>query len=268
VVYEIVHPLEKLKPHRHVTLSPAFLSLHTFRRYTRRKGLNSKKLINMKYQTVDDPAPSVPNREQLRREEINFNAFLAKACARSRIGSSRSTSSGATTDAADAYDPTDMPLYAVWALRRALEDADWTAPDAASAIDPQYDAETKARLTHLATVHVLDGYVAPAAQWVFHAGRRLYDICSRAGDKSGDKSGGEADNDDDDDDDAAAAGGGQLWTGGAGFSRARWAFWKQRFAWASEQRELAEGTRDVARAAADAMERIEREAGVAAHAEK
>ncbi len=62
----------------------------------------------------------------------------------------------------------------------------------------------------------------------------------------------------------AAAGGGQLWKGGAGFSRAGWAFWKQRFAWVSEQRELAEGTRGVARAAADAMEHIEREAVAAA----
>jgi hypothetical protein len=214
------------------------------------------------------------NRKQLRNEKVNFNTFFARACARSGSGDENSNSAGV---AHDTDGPTAMPLYTIWTLRRALEDATFmaAAAEAPSNIDPQYDVETKERLVHLATVHVLDGYVAPAVQWVFHAGRRIYDCCSKTGGsgKRGDLTSSvdtatttAAEAGEDGNEDAAAAGGGDLWTGGTSFSHARWAFWKQRFAWVAEQCELVAGTRDVARVAADAMERIEREAAAGAKA--
>jgi hypothetical protein len=175
--------------------------------------------------TVCDPLPSDPNCAKLRRDETNWNAFLAKVNASGRCGP-------------------DFKYYAIWALRRALEDADWTSP---RSIDPAYDDEIKARLQHENSMHALDGYVPPAAQWIFHAGRLVFgsDDEYAASPTTGDP-----------------AAGGALWTGKHGFCRERWDFWKQRFAWVGEQVELDVSTRDVARAAVEAMAKIDQEAQV------
>ncbi len=101
---------------------------------------------------VFDPNPSVPDRAALRRDETNFNAFLAKASASSRVP--------------------ELKHYAIWALRRALKDVDWT--DAPPQLDADYDAATKSRLAYLCTVGVLDGYVPQAAQWMFYDGRHIF----------------------------------------------------------------------------------------------
>jgi hypothetical protein len=172
---------------------------------------------------VFDPDPSVPNRAKLRQDETNWNAFLAKVNASGRCGP-------------------DFKCYAIWALRSALEDAPWTTPPN---IDPRYDEDTKARLRHESSPQVLDGYVPPAAQWIFHAGRLIFGSADEyaASPTAGDP-----------------AAGGPLWTGKHGFCRERWDFWKRRFVWVSEQAELDASTRDVARAAADAMAEIERDA--------
>jgi hypothetical protein len=156
----------------------------------------------------------------LRRDETNFNAFLAKANASRRVP--------------------EFKLYAIWALRRALEDADWA--DAPPQLDPGYDAATRARLTYLCTVSVLDGYVPPAAQWIFHAGRLIFHSNDEYVEPGSDP-----------------ARGGKLWTGKHGFSRERWAFWKERFGWVSACEELEPSTRDVARKAVEAMDEIERD---------
>jgi hypothetical protein len=191
----------------------------------------------------------VTNREQLRQEEANFIAFLAKASTHRRLGRDGPTSS--STDRRDS----DKLVYAIWALRRALEDADW-ASDPPPPIDPQHDDETKARLAHLASIRVLDGYVPAAAQWIFHAGRAIFCSTTAATRAATFNSGGE----DADEGEEGAADGGTLWQGGAGFTRDRWAFWKQRFAWVHTCQELDQSTRDVAHAAAATMERIEKEA--------
>jgi hypothetical protein len=82
---------------------------------------------------------------------------------------------------------------------------------------------------------VLDTQVQCAAMWIKHAGKALYrseETFGEAVDKN------------------------SLWRGGSGFSKARWAFWKERFGWV-QTRQLSEEGKEIAKAAVEEMERIE-----------
>jgi hypothetical protein len=58
-----------------------------------------------------------------------------------------------------------------WAPRRTLANANLTALEAAADIKSTVRSRDGGAFKHLAAVHVLDGYVPPAAQCIFRAGR-------------------------------------------------------------------------------------------------
>lgn len=115
----------------------------------------------------------------------------------------------------------DFVLYfAVWALRAALED--------------EISAETEP--------HKFDARVPAAAAWVVYAGKDLY---RREVDLTPTGNGG------------SPGRGGPLWSGKAELSKARWAFWKERFGAVKDAEGVQEATKLAAKEAVEAMERAE-----------
>ena len=108
-------------------------------------------------------------------------------------------------------------LYAIWAMRRALEGEDDNSSDD----------------------HV---QIEAAAQWIFHAGERLYDSKQvwEHGPLIGDP-----------------ASGGPLWSGKRGFCKERWALWKRRFQLIVKDSNVPQRTQVVAEEAARRMVAIE-----------
>ncbi|OCK80675.1 hypothetical protein K432DRAFT_381990 [Lepidopterella palustris CBS 459.81] len=126
----------------------------------------------------------------------------------------------------------DFWLYAIWAMRPALEEK-----------HSDYEVAHK-RAT--AAVN-MDALVPAAAVWVLVAGRELWEKredLTRTNKNEGDP-----------------AKGGEMWKGKSEFSRERWAFWRRRFGEEAENGELSEETRRIAKEAAERMEEIEREGG-------
>jgi hypothetical protein len=135
-------------------------------------------------------------RERLRWE--NFHAFVARL---TRDGTA------------------DFSLYAIWALRVALE------------VKPDH----RARAYHEQGPG-LDFSVPAAADWISLAGAKLF-----------------ASNED-----FGRAGQGRwLWKGKGGFCKERWELWKSRFKEVSEFEQPSQNTRDIAKRAAEDMEKIE-----------
>lgn len=118
----------------------------------------------------------------------------------------------------------DFSLYAIWAMRQALETT------------PQDDNEAT-------SAQKLDAYVPAAAAWVMGSGRILFmkekDL-TPTDRKQGDP-----------------ARGGELWKGKSEFSRNRWSFWKERFAEIGRMSDVSESTRTTAKTAVEEMERSE-----------
>ncbi|KAI4088413.1 MAG: hypothetical protein LQ344_006068 [Seirophora lacunosa] len=117
----------------------------------------------------------------------------------------------------------DFKLYAIWALRAALEDV----------------PGQRSKVGHVAD---LDHWVPAAAAWVLCAGEVMYREWLGGAEKG-----------------SRAASGGMLWEG-EGFDLGRWRFWSERLRWVGAQREVdvEEETREWARWAADRMEEVER----------
>lgn len=165
-----------------------------------------------------DPPPSDKDRDEVRQQWININAFAAKLTA---------------------AHVTDLKLWAIWAFRDALEDEPWNRSFNPEEIDK---ARREAKL-YGRTIDILDGIVPAAAQWIFHAGHLVFQCQEEypPGAHTGDP-----------------ARGGDLWKGKHGFCKERWQLWKARFQWVTEAQELREETRVVAKEAVDVMEKIER----------
>lgn len=177
-------------------------------------------MIDWFFLQVSDPEPKNPDRAQIRQEEINTNAFMAHITSR-RVE--------------------DLKLYAIWALRSALEDEpwNWSPPH----FTEEFDDDIIARLLYKRTIYTLDGFTIPAAQWIIHAGHLIFN-CEEEYDESGSSD---------------PAKGGDLWNGKHGFCRERWGFWKERFGWIQTRDELEDDTRAVAKIAVDAMEKVEKD---------
>lgn len=118
----------------------------------------------------------------------------------------------------------DLSIYAIYALRPALEEP--PVDDPFSTATQKYDANIPA-----------------AAAWVFAYGHELCRL-----DKDLTPSDSKMGN---------PGKGGELWTGRAGFSRERWALWKERFTAVGKMDGVKETTRVMARDAVEAMERSE-----------
>ncbi len=87
------------------------------------------------------------------------------------------------------------------------------------------------------SIQVLDGAVPGAAQWILRAGRLIRESDEELG--------------------QIALGGTLFRNGKPGFSRERWEFWKARFRWVQNQQGLRKSTTDLARQAAEVMERLD-----------
>ncbi|KAJ4319903.1 hypothetical protein N0V94_003675 [Neodidymelliopsis sp. IMI 364377] len=118
----------------------------------------------------------------------------------------------------------DLSIYAIWSLRTALEE------------EHEDDAEGTA-------VQKLDAFVPAAASWIFGMSRALYlkDVDLTPSDRK----------------QGNPARGGPLWKGKAGFSKERWALWKERLTVVSKMEEISERTKNISRDAIEAMERAE-----------
>ncbi|KAH7090275.1 hypothetical protein FB567DRAFT_519470 [Paraphoma chrysanthemicola] len=116
----------------------------------------------------------------------------------------------------------DLSLYAIWAMRDALEE------------DHPDDRDSTAAQKY-------DAYVPAAAVWATGAFRLLFEK--------------EQDLTPTDDKQGNPARGGWLWKGKAEFSKERWYFWRERFAMVAERKDVTEETRIVAKDAIAAMER-------------
>lgn len=118
----------------------------------------------------------------------------------------------------------DLSLYAIWSMRQALEN------------EQEDDAEGTA-------IQKYNVYVPAATSWIFGMGRALY---TREEDLTpSDRKQGNP------------AKGGSLWKGVAGFSKERWALWKERLAFVSNLDEVSDKTKNISRDALETMERAE-----------
>lgn len=118
----------------------------------------------------------------------------------------------------------DLSIYAIWALRDALE------------TDHQDDREATAAQKY-------DAHVPAASAWITGAGRTLFtkkvDL-TPTDPKQGNP-----------------AKGGELWKGKPEFSQQRWLFWKERFASIAGMDNVREYTRNIAKTSVQEMERAE-----------
>lgn len=118
----------------------------------------------------------------------------------------------------------DLSIFAIWAMREALE-------------TPQEDDDGAT------AAQKLDAYIPAATAWVIGTGENLFkkqkDL-TPTDPKQGNP-----------------ARGGKLWEGKAEFSKDRWEFWKNRFYEISSFEGLKEKTRDIAKDAVQGMERAE-----------
>lgn len=118
----------------------------------------------------------------------------------------------------------DFSMYAIWALREALEN------------DLQDDAEATVAQKY-------DAYIPAASAWLIEAGRTLYTK--------------EVDLTPTDAKQGNPARGGELWKGKAEFSKERWSFWKERFVQIAAMDKVSENTKYVAKTSVEQMERSE-----------
>ncbi|KAF2830027.1 hypothetical protein CC86DRAFT_344903 [Ophiobolus disseminans] len=116
----------------------------------------------------------------------------------------------------------DLSMFAIWALRQGLE----------------YEHSDDEQST---AVQKYNTYVPAAAVWVFGGFRVLFEKEEDLTPKN--------------DNEGDPARGGDLWKGKSEFSKARWYFWRERFAQIGDMDEASADTWDVARDAVNAMER-------------
>lgn len=118
----------------------------------------------------------------------------------------------------------DLSLYAIWAMRTALEE------------EQQDDAEGTAAQKY-------NVYVPAATSWIFGMGRALYTK--------------EKDLTPTDRKFGNPAKGGELWKGKAEFSKERWTLWKERLGVISKLDSVSDKTKNISKDALEAMERAE-----------
>ena len=127
-------------------------------------------------------------------------------------------------------DLADFWIYALWAMREALED------------EHRNHDSSHVKAT---AVTMLDALVPAAAVWVLVMGQELYmkeDDMAPKSPRHG-----------------RPGAGGELWKGSDGFSRERWRFWRDQFGRLKVREGSRQETRDIADEAFQKMEEIERE---------
>ena len=135
--------------------------------------------------------------------------------------------------------------YGWWVLRRTLEYAPWEKfhypkiEEYIQDIDDDF-LYSKARDEELEMIDIrsLNGFVPAAAVWIEYCGKEIYMSETSLGDETPAY---------------------DLWKGPAGWSKARWAFWKERFELISTFTALDRKTRRIAKRILEQMGKIEQE---------
>ncbi|EAW23643.1 DUF3632 domain-containing protein [Aspergillus fischeri NRRL 181] len=168
-----------------------------------------------------------PQRDEKRQAWVNVNSFAAKLYARgiraNHVGHLR---------------------HGGWVLRKTLEKAPWEKvhhedieqelEDLDNDDDDEEYCELRDHLLEEIDIRTLNGWVPAAAQWIRHCGREIYAMEGSMGREFPTK-----------------------WTGSEGWSKERWAFWKERFEWVSLVTALDRKTRRIAKETVQEMARIE-----------
>jgi Protein of unknown function (DUF3632) len=127
-------------------------------------------------------------------------------------------------------------------MRNTLEKAPWETyhhPDLENEEDPDWDEYPawRAHEFELRDIKTLNGTVPAAAVWIKINGKGLYEMEGKMNDEY--------------DFDATT------WTGSRGWSKERFAYWRERFEWISKVTILEKKTKEDAREAAELMKKIE-----------
>lgn len=201
---------------------------HTVKRIPYRNTESHSKLIELLKTIKKHPEP-----EPAREEPIYSSLSGFSMASREAYNDSPESESGVSTAEINAWanlnyflarvtaaEISDMSLYAIFMMREALEQK-------SEDVSPSH----------------YDAHVPAAAMWVFGLDRKLYEREEDMSPKTPNQ--------------GNPARGGALWTGGSEFSKARWTFWKKRFGEVSEDNEVSNETRSVAKEAAEAMRHVE-----------
>lgn len=135
---------------------------------------------------------------------------------------------------------------ASWVLRKTLEKAPWEEFHQADieyyiedfdtdSEDEEYCSRRDEMLEEI-DIRTLDGWVPAAAQWIIYCGKEIYDKEESWGGEWRIKT---------------------KWIGKEGWSKERWAFWKQRFQWVGTVTALNRSTRKLAKEMVGRMNMIE-----------
>ncbi|KAF7114424.1 hypothetical protein CNMCM5793_008728 [Aspergillus hiratsukae] len=175
---------------------------------------------------VDHPL-SDPQRDEKRQSWVNANSFAAKLYARgiraNNVGHLR---------------------HGGWVLRKTLEKAPWEKfhhedieqelEDLDNDEDDEEYCELRDRVLEEIDIRTLNGWVPAAAQWIRYCGKEIYQMEGSMGREFATK-----------------------WAGSEGWSKERWAFWKERFEWISSVTALDRKTRRIAKEMVEQMASIE-----------
>ncbi|RHZ57496.1 DUF3632 domain-containing protein [Aspergillus thermomutatus] len=186
----------------------------------------SEYMTEFVFDYVDHPLYD-PQRDEKRQSWVNVNSFTAKLYARgiraNHVGHLR---------------------HGGWVLRKTLEKAPWEKfhhedieqelEDLDNDDDDDEYCEQRDRLLEEIDIRTLNGWVPAAAQWIRHCGKEIYEMEGSMGREFPTK-----------------------WTGSEGWSKERWAFWKERFQWISSVTALDRKTRRVAKEMVEEMASIE-----------
>ncbi|PYI00708.1 hypothetical protein BO78DRAFT_401863 [Aspergillus sclerotiicarbonarius CBS 121057] len=183
-----------------------------------------------------DPEPDItdrawlhfpPHRDIQRQAWLNVNLFMAKLHPH----------------------VTTTPVYGFighgeFTIRKTLEKAPWEIVHHENLEEhlsfwleqdeEEYDREKDDQM-EMIDIRTLDGWVPAAAVWFRLCGRAMYE-------KEGHEMSSEWE--------------GSKWTGKPGWSRERWAFWKERWGWIAQVTALNRGTREIAREMVEVMGRV------------
>jgi hypothetical protein len=229
-----------LKLYKNLDLGDLWYSIvHSAKRLPFRDVAGLTKLVElMRAIKANKPPPDAARKDLF----LNLSEFYM--CARESMNDVPGGGSGYTLPEAHAYanmvyfyalltkeKVAEFWIYCIWEMRGALENV------------PKDDHPQR---DHVGTViQIYESRVPGAATWVFAMGKEVY---AREQDLTETRP-----------THGNPGAGGELWTGRAEFSKERWALWKSRFGEVAQMEELSEEVRGIAREAAEAMAKIEKD---------
>ncbi|KAF2833554.1 hypothetical protein CC86DRAFT_365421 [Ophiobolus disseminans] len=178
--------------------------------------------------TINDWPSDEEDRDALRQAQTNQHSFLAKLSTHKQVESDQIGRAGFT-------------------LRSTCEFAEWEKlhfPDIEEWYDPEDEEDwpaTRDRELELVSIKILNAKIPAAAQWIQITGQRLFEME------------GELEGEYDWQEEALNV----KWKGGKGWSKERFAFWRERFELYSTATALEKSTQRIAKDCAERMKKIE-----------